>query len=94
MAKTYSDRYLNAPEASDVRTRERKRYYRFLAKQALVLRGKEFWDHYRRWLATLERKLEWGRLAWMVTLEGLRLLLNPLSTGRRLVQRLRRNTSA
>lgn len=61
---------------------------------ALVLRGKEFWDHHRRWLATVDRRLEWGRLAWMVTLEGLRLLLNPLNTGRRLVQRLRRNTSA
>lgn len=58
----YADEYLSEGDAEDLRRRSRSSYYDFLAKQALLLRGRSFWRYHRKGLATVELRLEPMRL--------------------------------
>ena len=87
---TYGPRYLDEEER-ERRLRENIRnYYRYLATQLYKSRDRQFWTFHKAKLAEVGLPLSRIRLAAYAALHGLDLLLNPLTTSRRLVGRIRR----
>jgi len=89
----YGPRYLEEEEL-EYRIRElRRKYYRFLGKQAYYRRGTEFWRYHRQKLAELGSPLTPLRVARAAGSYGLDQVLNPKRTIEAIVRRLRRNPS-
>lgn len=76
-ARRYARRFFDAGEASTIREKAKKTYYRTLAHQALRLREREFWNYHEAGLATLGERLDRIYLAKEIFLQCLWMVGNP-----------------
>jgi len=78
--KKYGGRYLTASEhRRGLRTVEH-RYYRMLAGNLFVGRGREFWEYHAKGLEVAGERLDWGRVVRMQVPRLVNLIGNPKST--------------
>lgn len=78
--------YLETSELEARRRQQRSAYYRFLARQALELREKAFWDFQRAELEKMGIPLRYGALAKALALE----ILDLRGSAKHVIQGLRR----
>ncbi len=90
---TYGPCYLTEAEQKRRLQENLQEYYRYLATQLFELRDPQFWAFHRGKLADLDLPLNRWRLAAYGALYGLELLLNPLTTLRRVTSRVRSRRS-
>ncbi|MBZ0156694.1 MAG: glycosyltransferase family 2 protein [Alphaproteobacteria bacterium] len=83
MLKKYGPVYLSTEEFGKRWEAKMRDYYRFLGKNVLSFRERQFWEYHKKALEAMECRLERGRLAVVVLLEILDILLNPKSTASR-----------
>ena len=74
----YGPLYLTSAELDNRLRFETRSYYRFLAKSVLRFRGKQFWEHHRKWHKALPLHLDPVRLIGHVCLQLAESLLRPM----------------
>lgn len=72
--------YLTPDELEQLLAKKVKDYYKFLARSAVELKGKEFWDYHRNKAKQLGLPINYVKLAGYISLRVLDLLLNPKRT--------------
>jgi len=78
----YASLFFEAAEASSVRKKSKRVYYRVLARAALQFRGSAFWQYHRKGLKTVNQTFDWPYLVlqtcvvllWMAANPGMTLL--------------------
>lgn len=79
------------PEEFQVALREHsRRHGQSMARGALAMRGSDYWEYQREGLASVGLKIKPFAIAWQIVLLAARLVLNPLDTAQRVLQRIRR----
>ena len=73
----FASAFLNASEASTLKSKTKREYYRVLARAAIRLRRSPFWQYHKLGLSTLGETLSWPRLAMHIVLESLWMAVNP-----------------
>ena len=73
----FAPAFLNAYEASVLKSKTKREYYRVLARAAIRLRRPAFWRYHKLGLSTLGQTLSWPRLAMHIVLESLWMAANP-----------------
>lgn len=86
----YGRTYLSADEYSQRFTLWWKRYYKFLGSRVFNNREERFWEYHRRELNRLGYSFSRWRVALAAIIELLEAALNPLTTVKNLVARVRR----
>jgi glycosyltransferase involved in cell wall biosynthesis len=91
-ARRYAPALLEAGEAASIIAKYKREYYRFLARAALRLRERAFWQFHKVGLKTLSEHEthDWPYLAMMMAPELLWLASNPGMTTIRALRSLRR----
>jgi hypothetical protein len=80
IAQRYADAFLPPDESRKVRGRATTRYYRSLARQALHLPSRAFWQYHSHGLATLGERIQWLRLLRLAIRQFFCFAANPGST--------------
>jgi hypothetical protein len=73
----YASVFLEPREASFLRRKSRRVYYRVLAKAAIQLRERAYWRYHQVGLKVLKETINWPYLVLQVGLTSLWLALNP-----------------
>lgn len=89
----YASTFLDEPEASELKDRVRREYYRELARQALRFRGAEFWRYHRAGLATLSETLDSRALMRQLGAELIWVASNPGMAIRHAIRYVKRQAS-
>ena len=89
----YAATFLDEHEASELKGRVRREYYRVLARQALRFRGAEFWRYHRAGLATVGETLDRRTLTAQLGRELLWMAANPGITIGHVFRYIQRRTS-
>ncbi len=93
---TFSQRYapifFEAGEAASIIAKCKREYYRHLARAALGVRGREFWQFHKNGLKALNETLDWTYLAMLIGPELLWLMSNPGIAMVRALRSLKRRT--
>jgi glycosyltransferase involved in cell wall biosynthesis len=78
-ARHYAPIFLDDTEATSIKAKYKREYYRHLARAALRLRGREFWQFHKEGLRALDRQetIDWTYLIMTLGLELLWLMSNP-----------------
>lgn len=82
LARRYASIFFGANEAKVITAKWKRRYYRGLARGAILLRGRTFWQFHKAQLKALggRERLDWFFLAENIALQLLWLTLNPAIT--------------
>lgn len=76
-ARKYAPVFLDATESSFVRKSAKHNYYGMLARQALQMRGSEFWNYQKRGLKTINEKIDICYLLRSILMRVIWLVSNP-----------------
>ena len=92
IAQRYAPVFLEAHEAASIIKKYKREYYRFLARAALRLRGRAFWQFHKKMLKALSgcEPFDWPYLTLMIVPELLWLAANPGTTTMRALRSLNR----
>ena len=90
ITQRYAPVFLEANESATLRRQAKRKYYRALAKQAILLRERAFWRYHEKGLQTLGEELEWPYLTLLVGRELLWMATNPGTTMLRALRYWRR----
>jgi glycosyltransferase involved in cell wall biosynthesis len=77
IAQRYASAFLEPREATLVRRKSRRVYYRFLARAAIRLRKPAYWRYHRVGLKAVNETINWPYLILQIALMSLWLMLNP-----------------
>lgn len=93
----YADSVLEKDESSALKSEARREYYDVLAREALHLRGSNFWQYHRKGLKTLGETLDFPFLVSRIVSRLLGMVVNPGDTIASVIQSFKskpKNTSS
>jgi hypothetical protein len=85
----YGNRFLPPGESRSRKRIAKLKYFLFLGKSALQIRGKAFWEYHKAELDALGWGWSWALVFGWSLVAALTLFLNPLSTTMQILRRLR-----
>jgi hypothetical protein len=94
IAQRYASLFVEPGEASFLRRKSRRVYYRVLAKAAIQLREPAYWRYHLVGLKVLKETINWSYLGLQVGLMSLWLALNPGMTAIAALHSLKRRKKA
>ncbi len=77
IVQKYAGQVLDAEQAIELRRRQRREYYQFLANSLFPAQKAGFWQYHRRGLKTIGEKIEWVYLSDCLARRLLTIILNP-----------------
>ena len=93
VVRRFASAFLESSEAVALKKLAKGGYYRVLAREAVLLRGSEFWRYHGEGLRTIDETIDWPYLVLHVFLRLLWMAANPGTTVMRAAHYLERRVS-
>jgi glycosyltransferase involved in cell wall biosynthesis len=87
----YGREFLSPAEFKACEKRQWKEYYAMLGNLVFQNKAPNFWHYHMAMLRNVGRRLNWLRVAAAALMSLLDIVLNPLSTSKRIVRKIKRN---